>query len=188
MLSVLRKRVKALSLSNVSAKEGRGEEIPAADRSQDAVLASLCLMYVIDRAKAAQEIARVLRPGGRMVAAVWAGPEVSDIVRFQQKAGSFAPKPPVAGVGPGALADPAPFLEQLSAHGLAARVVTETTHFEFDNFDAAWAALAAVTTAGLDSATEASAKAAVRDDMWPNAHRPRRFANATHFIVADRPR
>jgi SAM-dependent methyltransferase len=32
-------------------------------------------MYVIDRGAAAREIARVLRPGGRLVGAVWAGAE-----------------------------------------------------------------------------------------------------------------
>ncbi|MFQ5876162.1 MAG: methyltransferase domain-containing protein [Acidobacteriota bacterium] len=36
--------------------------MPAPDRSQDAVLASLSPMYVGERAAAAQEIARVLRP------------------------------------------------------------------------------------------------------------------------------
>jgi len=83
-------------------------------------------MYVIDRAAAAREIARVLRNRGRLVAAVWAGPEHSDIVLFQQTAGSFAGPPPVAGVGPGALADTAPFLKQLGAAGIEAAVETET--------------------------------------------------------------
>ena len=67
-------------------------------------------MYVIDRAAAARELARVLRPQGRLVAAAWAEPEACDIVLFQQTAGLFAGPPPVPGVGPGALADPTPFL------------------------------------------------------------------------------
>src|SRR5215213_4240152 len=80
-------------------------------------------------ASCTSSIARVLRPGGRLVAAVWAGPEQCDIVRFQQIAGSFAPPPPVPGVGPGALADPSPFLAQLEAAGIDARVETEILGF-----------------------------------------------------------
>jgi hypothetical protein len=91
-------------------------------------------MYVIDRAAAAREIARVLRPGGRSVTAVWGGPEHADIVRFQQTAGSLAPKPPVPGVGPGALADPAEFLAQLESAGIRASLEVETTSFAFTAF------------------------------------------------------
>jgi ubiquinone/menaquinone biosynthesis C-methylase UbiE len=187
MLLKVRAGAKALSLSNVGFEEGRGEAIPLPDQSQDAVLASLSLMYVIDRAQAAGEIARVLRPGGRLVGSVWAGPDQTDIVRFQQTAGSFAPNPPVEGVGPGAMADPSKFLDQLSAAGLHARVETEVTRFEFASFDSAWDALASVTTAALDPALQEQAKKAVRDLMWPDGDGPRDFHNATHFIIAERP-
>lgn len=187
MLSVVRDGAKALSLSNVVVAEGRGEEIPVPDQSQDAILASLSLMYVIDRAAAAREIARVLRPGGRFAASVWSGPDETDIVRFQQTAGSFAPKPPVAGVGPGAMADATQFVGQLSAEGLRARVETAVTEFDFSDFESAWDALAAVTTAALEPALQQEAKAAVRELMWPDGDGPRTFRNATHFIVADRP-
>jgi SAM-dependent methyltransferase len=115
-------------------------------------------MYVIDRAAAANEIARVLRPGGRFVATAWAGPEDADIVLFQQTAGSFAPRPPVQGVGPGALADPQPFLAQLAAVGLTAACQTDITSFQFSNFAEAWAALAGVTTAALDISIQEQAK------------------------------
>ena len=110
MLARVRVGAQARDLSNIVSAEGRGEAIPVPDQSHDAVLASLSLMYVIDRAAAAREIARVLRPGGRFVAAVWAGADQTDIVQFQQIAGSFAPAPPVEGVGPGALADATQFI------------------------------------------------------------------------------
>jgi ubiquinone/menaquinone biosynthesis C-methylase UbiE len=110
MLAIARRR--AASEANITFVEGRAEAIPADAESIDAVLASLSLMYVIDREAAAREIARVLRPGGHLVGAVWAGPDRADIVLLQQTAGSFAPEPPVPGVGPGALGDPAPFLAQ----------------------------------------------------------------------------
>ncbi len=153
MLVIAQRRSESRNITNVEFKEGRGEAIPVEDGSQDAVLASLSLMYVIDRAAAAEEIARVLRLGGRFLGVVWAGPEETDIVRFQQTAGSFAPKPPVEGVGPGAMADPGPFLAQLSNVGLDASLDTAETEFTFPSFDAAWDSLAAVTTAGLDSET-----------------------------------
>ncbi|MGH3090972.1 MAG: class I SAM-dependent methyltransferase [Gaiellaceae bacterium] len=165
---------------------GTAEAISADDESFDAALASLSLMYAIDRARVAAEIARVLRPGGRLAAAVWGGPDVSDIVLFQQTAGSFAPPPPVPGVGPGALADARPFLEDLSRSRIEARVETEVTEFEFASFDAAWEVLAGVTTADLLPDRREEAKAAVQAAMWPEPHEPRRFRNATQFITGTR--
>jgi len=187
MLDKARARVDAASLGNVALAEGRGEAIPAPDAGLDAVLASLSLMYVIDRGAAAREIARVLGPGGRLVAAVWAGADAADIVRFQEIAGSFAPTPPVAGVGPGALADPGPFLEQLAAAGLDAACEREVTGFNFANFDAAWDALAGVTTAALEPAVRQQARRAVQARMWPDPAAAREFRNTTQYIVAAKP-
>lgn len=181
------RRFAALGLSNAEVVAGRAEALPAEDGSVDVVLASLSLMYVIDRAEAAREIARVLRPGGRMVAAVWAGPEDADIVRFQQTAGGFAPKPPVPGVGPGALGDPGPFLAQLADAGLAAESSTVTTGFRFDDFATAWEALASVTAAALAPDVQKRAMAAVQELMWPGGDGPRDFANGTHIITAAKP-
>jgi SAM-dependent methyltransferase len=186
MLGLARQRALTMGLSNITFLEGRAEEIPAPSGRFDVVLASLSLMYVIDRAAAAREIARVLRPGGRLVAAVWGGPEDADIVRFQQIAGSFAPKPPVPGVGPGALADPAQFLAQLEQAGISALVEMETTSFAFNDFSSAWDVLAGVTAAQLSSERQEEAKAAVRAQMWPTGDGPRRFSNLTQFILGTR--
>ena len=183
MLSIAQERVTALGLTNVDLREGRAEALPAEDSAFDVVLASLSLMYVLDRAAAARELARVLRPQGRLVAAVWAGPATCDIVLFQQTAGRFAGPPPVPGVGPGALADPAPFLGQLAAAGIEARVERETLSFAFDTFAAAWNALAGVTTAHLPSARQQEAQAAVMATMYPHGDGPRHFRNTTQFIL-----
>src|SRR5882757_7830767 len=78
MLALAKQRADALGLDNVTLLEGSAERIPADDDAFDVVLASLSLMYVIDRDAAAREIVRVLRRGGRLVAAVWAGPEQCD--------------------------------------------------------------------------------------------------------------
>ena len=185
MLALARQRLEARGLGNVTIRDGRAESLPVDEAGVDAVLASLSLMYVIDRATAAREIARVLRPGGRLVAAVWAGPDRCDIVRFQQLAGSFAPAPPVPGVGPGAMADIGPFLEQLAAAGIQARVETETLGFEFEDFGAAWDVLAGVTTAQLPPQRRDDARKAVRAAMYPDGDRPRQFRNVTQFIVGE---
>jgi SAM-dependent methyltransferase len=186
MLSVAQQRAVDLGLTNVRFREGRAEVIPAEDDAFHVVLASLSLMYAIDRIAAAREIGRVLRPGGRFVAAVWAGPEQCDIVLFQQTAGRFAPPPPVPGVGPGVLADPAPFLAQLEAAGIEAGVETETLGFDFADFTSAWTVLAGVTTAQLPPERQQEAQTAVRAAMWPHGESPRHFRNVTQFIVGQR--
>ena len=186
MLDLAQKRAAELGHANLDFQEGGAEAIPAEDASFDAVLASLILMYVIDRAAAACECARVLRPGGRFVASVWARPEDCDIVLFQQTAGRFAPPPPVPGVGPGALADAAPFISQLAEAGIDASVETESLGFDFDDFSTAWDVLAGVTTAALDPERREEARAAVQTAMWPDGAGPRHFRNVTQFIVGRR--
>jgi SAM-dependent methyltransferase len=137
MLGLARRSATGVGLGNLTFLEGRAEAIPAEDTAFDVVLACLSMMYVIDREAAAREIARVLKPGGRFVAAVWAEPEQCDIVLFQQTAGRFAGPPPVPGVGPGTLAEPSGFLRQLDAAGIQARVETETLGFDFPDFTSA---------------------------------------------------
>ena len=186
MLGQARQRAAALGLTTVTFREGRAEALPAEPESFDVVLASLSLMYVIDRDAAARELARVLRPEGRLVAAVWAEPEACDIVLFQQTAGRFAGPPPVPGVGPGALADPTQLLQQLAAAGIQARVERETLGFDFESFGAAWDTLAGVTTAQLPAERQQEARAAVQTAMYPQGDGPRHFRNTTLFIVGRR--
>ena len=183
MLVLSERRATELGLRNVEFREGRAEAIPAVDSAFDVLLASLSLMYVIDRAAAARQMRRILRPGGRFVAAVWAAPDRCDIVLFQQTAGRFAPPPPVPGVGPGALADPTDFLAQLAQVGIDAGVETEELGFDFDDFELAWEVLAGVTTAQLDLERRQEAKEAVQAVMWPHGQGPRHFRNVTQFLV-----
>jgi len=186
MVSRARRRAAQLGFENISFREGRAEEIPAADGEFDRVIACLVMMYVIDRPAAAREIARVLRPGGRFVATVWSAPEECDIVLLQSTAGRFAPPPPVSGVGPGALADPSAFVEQLADAGIDARIERKTLGFEFASFELAWDVLAGVTTAQLEPKLKEEAKQAVRAAMWPDGDGPRHFSNVTQFIVGER--
>jgi len=186
MLRTARDRMASRGLANVSLREGRAEILPAEDAAFDVVLASLSLMYVIDRAAAARGIARVLRPAGRLVAAAWAGPEACDIVLFQQIAGRFAGPPPVPDVGPGALADPTALLRQLAAAGIETRVDRETLGFEFESFAEPWNVLAGVTAAQLPPERQEAAKAAVVAAMYARGDDLRHFRNTTQFLVGRR--
>jgi SAM-dependent methyltransferase len=188
MLELARGRAAQAGYPDIAFAEGRAESIPVDDRAFDTVLASLSMMYVIDRAVAAHEIARVLHPGGRFVAAVWAGAAENDLVRLQEMAGRFAPMPLVPGVGPGALADPTSFLAQLAAAGIVAHVERETLGFAFDDFATAWEVMAGVTTAQLAPERQQEAKQAVFAAMWPTGDGRRHFRNVTQFIVGERRR
>ena len=185
MVAVAQQRAAQASIA-FQVAEGSAESIPAADASLDVILASLSLMYVIDRPRAAREMARVLRPGGRLVASAWAGPDRCDLVLFQETAGRFAPTPPVSGVGPGALADPQPFLEELAGAGIEAHVETDVVEFDFDDFASAWKVFAGVTAATLTPERKLEAKAALQDLMWPDPSQPRTFRNGALFIIGQR--
>jgi SAM-dependent methyltransferase len=62
-------------LSNVSTRELDLERIEQPDDSYDVVLCREGLMFATDPARAAREIRRVLRPGGRVAVAVWGSRE-----------------------------------------------------------------------------------------------------------------
>jgi hypothetical protein len=123
-----------------------------------------------------------------LIAAVWAEPEVCDIVLFQQAAGRFAGPPPVPDVGPGALADPTLFIRQLAEAGIQSRAERVTLGFDFESFGAAWDTLAGVTTAQLPPERRVQAQAAVLGAMYPQGDGPRHFRNTTQFIVGQRGR
>jgi hypothetical protein len=84
------------------------------------------------------------------------------------------------------LADPKPFLEQLAAAGVRARVDSETLGFDFEDFGSAWDVLAGVTTAQLAPERRQEAKAAVLTAMYPDGDGPRHFQNTTRFITGER--
>ena len=117
----------ALGLDNVTTKVLDLERIEP-DGSYDVVLCREGLMLVPDPARAAIEIRRVLRPGGRVAVAVW-GPRdrnpwlgiVFDVVSAQLG----APTPPPGVPQPFSLDDPDRLARLLSDAGLTEVVVDE---------------------------------------------------------------
>jgi SAM-dependent methyltransferase len=75
MLDVARARAAELGLDNVEFKPLELEWIDMETASVDAVIVRWGLMLIVDPEAAAQEIRRILRPGGRAALAVWDAPE-----------------------------------------------------------------------------------------------------------------
>ena len=75
MLDAARRKASSLTLSNVSFQTGDISTLPVESASFDAVISRFCLMFLPDIPKAVAEIARVLKPGSWLSAAVWSAPE-----------------------------------------------------------------------------------------------------------------
>jgi len=71
MLAIARARADAAGLANVRLRRIDFEAIDEPDAAFDVVLCREGLMFAVDPARACAEAARVLRPGGRLAAAVW---------------------------------------------------------------------------------------------------------------------
>ncbi len=67
MLDRARKAAGEQGLDNVEFREGRLEELPVADATIDAVTSNCVINLVPDKPRVFREVARVLKPGGRLV-------------------------------------------------------------------------------------------------------------------------
>ena len=67
MLDQARANLAAAGIANADLRQGRMESLPVENASVDVVLANMALHHAEDPAKAIAEMARVLRPGGRLV-------------------------------------------------------------------------------------------------------------------------
>ncbi len=75
MLAAAGRKATRLGLTNVSFRTGDVTSLPFDSNSFDAVTSRFCLMFLPEIPKAATEIARVLKPGSWVAAAVWSAPE-----------------------------------------------------------------------------------------------------------------
>jgi SAM-dependent methyltransferase len=108
MVAIAARRAEALGLANVRTRMLDLEDIDEGDEGFDAALCREGLMFATDHARAARELYRVVRPGGRAVIAVW-GPRERNpwlgVVLDAVSAQLGAPVPPPGIPGPFALSD-----------------------------------------------------------------------------------
>ena len=142
MTAIAAARAETLGLANVSTKELDLERIEEPDNSYDVALCREGLMLVPDPSRAAREIRRVLRPGGRTAIAVW-GPRERNpwlgIIFDTVTAQLGAPTPPPGIPQPFSLDDADRLAGLLTAAGLSDVTVDEVpTPYKAASVDEWW--------------------------------------------------
>lgn len=82
MLQAAERKASALTLSNITFRTGDVTNLPFETDSFDAVTTRFCLMFLPEIPKAVAEIARVLKPGAWIAAAVWSAPEKNPYLKI----------------------------------------------------------------------------------------------------------
>jgi ubiquinone/menaquinone biosynthesis C-methylase UbiE len=86
MLAVARRKATALELANVTFRTGDATTLPFEANSFDAVTSRFCLMFLPEIPKATAEIARMLRPGSWVAAAIWSSPDKNPSIGLSMEA------------------------------------------------------------------------------------------------------
>jgi enediyne biosynthesis protein CalE5 len=82
MVTVAQRKAARLGLNNVTFRTGDVTTLPFGASSFDAVISRFCLMFLPEIPQAVAEIARVLKSGGYIAAAVWSGPDKNPYLRI----------------------------------------------------------------------------------------------------------
>jgi SAM-dependent methyltransferase len=148
MTAIAGARAAAAGADNVQARVLDIESIDEPDASYDVVLCREGLMFAPDPARAASEIRRVLRPGGRVAIAVW-GPRERNpwlgLVFDAVSAQTGRPVPPPGVPGPFSLGDSATVVALLADAGLADVQISELpTPLRAGTFEEWWARTSAL--------------------------------------------
>jgi ubiquinone/menaquinone biosynthesis C-methylase UbiE len=82
MLAAAGRKASRLDLTNITFRSGDVTTLPFETAAFDAVISRFCLMFLPEIPKALSEIARVLKPGGYLAAAVWSSPAKNPSIRM----------------------------------------------------------------------------------------------------------
>lgn len=139
LLAIARRRVPSADV-----RHGDLEALPFGDASFDAVAAVNSVFYAADMEGAMQELARVVRRGGRVVVTAWGPPERCEfLAAVMPRLGPLMPPPPpgVQPPHPGALSQPGALAALVERAGLRAVDEGEVAcPFVFPNADSWWKA------------------------------------------------
>ena len=157
LLEVARER-----LPDADLREGDMEALPFADAAFDAVVGVNAFQFAGDPRRALREAARVLRPGGRVVASLFAAPERSQSTAVHHAMQALIPPADAADHAPYALSAPGNLEAALADAGLEVADHGEVgCSWRYDSMEDAVHGL--LCSAGGARAVEAAGEPAVRD-------------------------
>ncbi len=177
MVAVTRRTAERLGIDNLDAREMDMQALAFPDETFDAATCRFGLMFCPEPVRAASEVRRVLKPGGRFALAVWDEPAKNPF--FSVMAGvveRFVPSPPPdpAAPGPFRLAPPGELARVLGAAGFSTvEVEARPLVFEYESLDEYWrlqSELAAPLRAAMEALGPdeiARLKTAVFDEIAP---------------------
>lgn len=137
MLAVAEERAAELGLQHIAFYEGDAESLDLAEGDFDAILSRWGLMFLPNLPQALGRMKQLLKPGGRLAAAVWGEP--SDVPLLSLAMGSMMqvlelPQPPPEAPGPFSLADAATLQQAFQGAGFQdVHVEQLTIAFEFSS-------------------------------------------------------
>ncbi len=141
MLAVATRKAKARGMQHVTFRTGDVTTLPFDAASFDAVISRFCLMFLPEIPKALKDIARVLKPGGYIAAAVWSSPDKNPFLRVPMDViKTITPLPPPDPEAPGIfrLAKPGDLTAMMERAGFAPlseeEFVADVTYATADEF------------------------------------------------------
>src|SRR5215467_4961501 len=120
MIALARRLAAGQCIANARFEQADAQIHPFPTASFDVAISRTGTMFFADAAAAFTNIARALRPGGRLALLVWQGPEHNEWIRELTgalAAGRDLPAPPAGAPGPFAQADPQAAQAVLAAAG-----------------------------------------------------------------------